>query len=176
MSTRILAISGSLRRESHNRLLLHLAQEHAPDGVDVVIWDGLADVPAYNEDHEVDPGPAVMALRTAIVDADALLIATPEYNFGVPGALKNALDWASRPYGASALSGIPASVMGASPSSFAASQSRGDLRRALALSGASVDEETIGFRSERLTTERAAVVAEVTDVVRALAGRIGVPV
>jgi chromate reductase len=176
VSTRILAISGSLRRESHNSLLLRLAQEHAPPGIEVEIWDGLADVPAYNEDNEPDPGAAVIALRTAIIDAHALLIATPEYNFGVPGALKNALDWASRPYGASALSGIPTSVMGASPSSFAASQSRGDLRRALALSGASVDEETVGFQTERLTVERDAVVAEVTDVVSALAARVGVPV
>jgi chromate reductase len=176
VTTRILAISGSLRRESHNSLLLRLAQEHAPAGVEIEIWDGLADVPAYNEDNEPDPGDDVIALRTAIVDADALLIATPEYNFGVPGALKNALDWASRPYGASALSGVPTSVIGASPSSFAASQSRGDLRRALALSGASVDEETIGFRSERLTTEREAVIAEVADVVSALAARVGVPV
>jgi chromate reductase len=176
VTTRILAISGSLRRESHNTLLLRLAQEHAPADVEVVLWDGLADVPAYNEDNEVDPGPAVTELRAAIAEADALLIATPEYNFGVPGALKNALDWASRPYGASALSGVPTSVMGASPSSFAAVQSRGDLRRALALSGASVDEETIGFRSERLTTERDAVIAEVVGVVRALADRVGVPV
>ena len=176
MSTRILAISGSLRRASHNSVLLRLAQEHAPDGVEIVIWDGLADVPAFNEDRKVDPGSAVVALRTAIVDADALLIATPEYNFGVPGALKNALDWASRPYGASALSGVRTSVIGASPSSFAAAQSRGDLRRALALSGASVDEETIGFVAERLTTERDAVIGEVSDVVTALAARAGVPV
>ena len=175
MTTRVLAISGSLRRESHNSLLLRLAQEHAPDGVELVIWNGLADVPAYNEDDEADPGPAVVALRTAIADADALLIATPEYNFGVPGALKNALDWASRPYGSSPLSGIPTTVMGASPSSFAAAQSRGDLRRALALSGASVDEDTHGFVSERLTTERDVVIAEVTDVVSVLAARVGVP-
>jgi chromate reductase, NAD(P)H dehydrogenase (quinone) len=176
VTTRILAISGSLRRESHNSLLLRLAQERAPDHIEIVIWDGLADVPAYNEDNEVDPGAAVLGLRTALVDADALLIATPEYNFGVPGALKNALDWASRPYGGSALSGVPTSVIGASPSSFAAAQSRGDLRRALALSGASVDDETVGFVSERLTTERDAVIAEVSDVVRALAERVGVPV
>ncbi len=176
MTTRVLAISGSLRRESHNSLLLRLAQEHAPGHVEIVIWDGLADVPAYNEDLEVDPGDAVVGLRTSLVEADALLIATPEYNFGVPGALKNALDWASRPYGASALSGLPTSVMGASPSSFAAAQSRGDLRRALALSGASVDEETHGFPSERLTTERDAVIAEVADLVSALATRAGVRV
>ena len=175
VSTRILAISGSLRRESHNSLLLRLAQEHAPGHVEIVIWDGLADVPAYNEDHEHDPGAAVVGLRTAIVDADALLIATPEYNFGVPGALKNALDWASRPYGASALSGVPdvhhrrqpvvvrRRAVARRPAPGARPQRRvrrrGDGR----------------VRAERLTTERDAVIAEVSDVVSALAARIGVP-
>ena len=175
MTTRILAISGSLRQASHNTQLLRLAQEHAPDGVEIVIWDGLAAMPAYNEDLEVDPGEAVEELRAAIADADALLIATPEYNFGVPGALKNALDWASRPYGASPLTGKPTAVIGASPSSFMALQARGDLRRALALSGAVVDDETVGFHAERLTNEADAVVVEVCDVVRALTARVGVP-
>ena len=175
MTTRVLAISGSLRRASHNTQLLRLAQEHAPDGVEIVIWDGLADVPAYNEDLEVDPGEAVEGLRAAIAGADALLIATPEYNFGVPGALKNALDWASRPYGASALSGVPAAVIGASPSTFMAVQARGDLRRALALSGAIVDDETVGFHAERLTGEPENVAAEVAEVVRALTARVRVP-
>lgn len=176
MTTRILAISGSLRQASHNTQLLRLAQEHAPDGVEIVLWDGLADVPAYNEDLEGEPGAAVDDLRASIAGADGLLIATPEYNFGVPGALKNALDWASRPYGASALSGVPTAVMGASPSSFAAAQSRGDLRRALALSGALVDEDTHGFRSERLSNEPEAVAAEVAAIVTGLLDRVGVPV
>jgi chromate reductase len=175
VTTRVLAISGSLRQASHNTQLLRLAQEHAPDGVEIVLWDGLADVPAYNEDLEVDPGEAVEGLRGAIAGADALLIATPEYNFGVPGALKNALDWASRPYGASALTGVPTAVIGASPSSFMAVQARGDLRRALALSGAIVDDETVGFHAERLTSDPEAVAAEVADVVRALTARVGVP-
>jgi chromate reductase len=175
VTTRVLAISGSLRQASHNTQLLRIAQEQAPDGVEIVIWDGLADVPAYNEDLEVDPGDAVEELRAAIAGADALLIATPEYNFGVPGALKNALDWASRPYGASALTGVPAFVIGASPSTFMAVQARGDLRRALALSGAVVDDETVGFHAERLTTEPDAIAAEVADVVRALTARVGVP-
>jgi len=172
VTTRVLAISGSLRKASHNTQLLRIAQEQAPDGVEIVIWDGLADVPAYNEDLEVDPGEAVEELRAAIAGADALLIATPEYNFGVPGALKNALDWASRPYGASALTGVPASVIGASPSTFMAVQARGDLRRALALSGAVVDDETVGFHAERLTSEPDAVATEVADVVRALTSRV----
>jgi chromate reductase len=175
VTTRILAISGSLRQASHNTQLLRLAQEHAPDGVEIVIWDGLADIPAYLEDLEGAPGEAVDELRAAIAGADALLIATPEYNFGVPGALKNALDWASRPYGASPLTGLPTAVIGASPSSFMALQARGDLRRALALSGALVDDETVGFHAHRLTSETDEVTAEVCDVVRALAARVGVP-
>ena len=175
MTTRILAISGSLRQASHNTQLLRLAQEHAPDGIEIVIWDGLAAMPAYNEDLELDPGEAVEELRAAIAAADALLIATPEYNFGVPGALKNALDWASRPYGASALTGTPTAVIGASPSSFMAVQARGDLRRALALSGALVDDETVGFHAERLSSDPGAVAAEIAGVVRALTARVGVP-
>jgi chromate reductase len=175
VTTRVLAISGSLRAASHNTQLLRLAQEHAPDGVEIVIWDGLAEMPAYNEDLEVDPGETVEGLRTALAEADALLIATPEYNFGVPGALKNALDWASRPYGASPLTGLPTSVVGASPSTFMAAQSRGDLRRALALSGALVDDETTGFHAERLLAEPDAVAAEVAAVVRELTARVGVP-
>ena len=175
MTTRILAISGSLRQASHNTQLLRLAKDHAPQGVEIEIWDGLADIPAYNEDLEVDPGEAVETLRTAIAEADALLIATPEYNFGVPGALKNALDWASRPYGASSLTGVPTAVIGASPSSFMAVQARSDLRRALALSGALVDDETVGFHAARLTGEPEIVAAEVADVVRALTARLRVP-
>jgi chromate reductase, NAD(P)H dehydrogenase (quinone) len=174
VTTRVLAISGSLRQASHNTQLLRLAQEHAPHGVEISIWEGLADLPAYNEDLEVDPGEVVEGLRAAIAGADALLIATPEYNFGVPGALKNALDWASRPYGASALTGVPTAVIGASPSSFMAVQARGDLRRALALSGAIVDDETTGFHAERLTSDPEAVAAEVVEVVRALTARVGV--
>jgi len=175
VTTRVLAISGSLRAASHNTQLLRLAQEHAPDGVEILIWDGLAEMPAYNEDLEVAPGEAVEDLRAAIAGADALLIATPEYNFGVPGALKNALDWASRPYGASPLTGLPTAVIGASPSTFMAAQSRGDLRRALALSGALVDDETTGFHAERLGSDPEAVAAEVAEVVRALTARVGVP-
>jgi chromate reductase, NAD(P)H dehydrogenase (quinone) len=98
--TSVLAISGSLRRQSANSLLLRIAQEQAPADVEVVLFDGVAAIPAFNEDLEDAPPAPVIALREAIAAADALLLATPEYNFGVPGALKNALDWASRPYGA----------------------------------------------------------------------------
>ncbi len=164
----VLALSGSLRRDSVNTLLLRIAQEQAPDGVDVVLYSGLADVPAFNEDDEAAPGPAVIALREAISSADGLLLSTPEYNFGVPGALKNALDWASRPYGDSVLTGRRAAVMGVSPSPFAARQARTDLRRSLALAGAVVDDETTGFVAGRLDTDRLGVERDVRDALAQL--------
>jgi len=95
---RVLGISGSLRRGSHNRRLLRAAGAMLPSGVALVTWDGLADLPAFDEDREASPPESVVAFRAAIEATDALLIATPEYNASVPGALKNALDWASRPF------------------------------------------------------------------------------
>jgi chromate reductase len=116
MTLRILGIAGSLRAASFNRALLHTAIEVAPEGVAIDIFDGLGAIPAYNADVEAQGDPAaVVALKTAIADADALLIATPEYNYGVPGVLKNAIDWASRPPGTCVLNGKPAALMGATP-------------------------------------------------------------
>ena len=135
---RILAISGSLRRDSYNTALLRAARDIAPAGVAVELYDGLAAIPAFNEDLEGDPPAAVADLRGRIAEADALLVATPEYNGSAPGALKNALDWASRPRGAAALIAKPAAVIGASPSSFGAQWAQEQVRRALMLSGAMV--------------------------------------
>src|SRR3954469_21796183 len=95
---RILGIAGSLRRGSHNRRLLRAAGDALPPGANLAEWDGLAGLPAFDEDVENDPPEAVRELLDAITRADALLIATPEYNASLPGALKNALDWASRPF------------------------------------------------------------------------------
>lgn len=112
---RVLGIAGSLRAGSYNRALLRAAQEVAPEGMEIRTFD-LAPIPLYSGDVEVlgDPEP-VAALKTAIREADALLIATPEYNYGIPGVLKNAIDWASRPPGQSVLNGKPAALMGATP-------------------------------------------------------------
>ncbi len=96
--TRVLGIPGSLRQASFNRRLLDLARSLAPSGVEIVLWDELKAVDPFDEDDEGDPPPAVQTWRAAIVAADALLIATPEYNSSLPGQLKNALDWASRPH------------------------------------------------------------------------------
>ena len=112
---RVLGIAGSLRAGSFNRALLRAAQELAPVGMEIRAFD-IAEIPLYNGDVEArgDPEP-VTALKAAIREADALLIATPEYNYGVPGVLKNAIDWASRPPDKTPLRGKPAAIMGASP-------------------------------------------------------------
>ena len=136
---RILAIPGSLRHDSHNaRLLRHIA-EQAPAGVEVELWDGLKSVPPYDEDDDVDPAPpAVAALRDSIAAADGLVIATPEYNSSIPGVLKNAIDWASRPRASTPLQGKPAVVLGASTGSFGAVWAQAELRKVLAATGARV--------------------------------------
>ena len=110
---RILGIAGSLRESSYNRALLRAARELLPEGVELVEHD-LRDLPFYDGDVEAAGDPdSVVAFKEAIRDADALLIATPEYNRGVPGVLKNAIDWASRPALASPLTGKPVAIMGA---------------------------------------------------------------
>jgi chromate reductase len=112
-SVRILGIAGSLRKGSYNRAALRVAAELAPDGVAIDIFeiDGL---PGFNEDEEQSPPPKVVHLKQRITASDAILFVTPEYNYSVPGVLKNAIDWASRPYGKSAWDGKPAAIMGAS--------------------------------------------------------------
>jgi len=136
---RILAIAGSVRRDSHNaRLLRHLA-ERAPDGVEVEIWDGLKSIPPYDEDDDIEPAPAaVAALREAVADADGLLFATPEYNSSIPGVLKNAVDWVSRPRQSTPFQNKPAAVIGASTGSFGAVWAQAELRKVLASAGARV--------------------------------------
>jgi chromate reductase, NAD(P)H dehydrogenase (quinone) len=138
---RILAISGSLRRGSYNAALLAAAAAERPPGVEFVVWRGLAGVPAYDEDRDVEPAPRpVAALRAEIERADAVLIATPEYNASVPGALKNALDWASRPYSANPLRHKRVAVIGASTGLFGAVWAQAELRKVLKTTGASVIE------------------------------------
>jgi chromate reductase len=135
----VLGIAGSLRRGSLNRALLAAAGHHLPAGARLVVWDGLAALPPFDEDVETGPPPAAVAdLRTALAGADALLVATPEYNASLPGALKNAVDWASRPHGASALNGKPAAVVGAGPGPTGAATAQADLRRVLERAGAAV--------------------------------------
>jgi chromate reductase len=129
---RILAISGSVRRGSTNTALLRAAAEEAPEGVEVVLWTGLKEIPPYDQDDDVVPGPpAVEAFKEAVRDADAVLIATPEYNFSVPGVLKNAVDWASRPLATTVFRNKPVAVIGASSGMFGAVWSQAELRKIL---------------------------------------------
>lgn len=137
-TTRILAIPGSLRAESYNHKLLEAARELAPADVEVELWDGLKRVPPFDEDDENDPGAAVLELRDAIANADAVLIATPEYNASLPGQLKNALDWASRPRRTSVLRGKPVAVIGAGPRPSAAVHGVSEARVVLGAIGAEV--------------------------------------
>jgi len=135
---KILGLSGSLRRDSHNTRLLAGTRKLLPSGIELVIFDQLGAVPAFNEDDEhLDP-PAVAALRAAIAGADAVLVATPEYNGSIPGTLKNALDWVSRPVSATPLKEKPAAVIGASTGLFGAVWAQAEMRKVLSTIGARV--------------------------------------
>lgn len=160
----VLGIAGSLREGSYNRALLRAAREAAPEGIRVRIYDGLGDVPPYDQDRDVSPAPAAVAdLRESIARSDALLVATPEYNHSVPGVLKNAVDWASRPYGESSLQEKPAAVVGASPSRFGAQWAQEDLRKVLEAAGAEVLDAglAVSRAPERLDGEGRLTDAEV---------------
>jgi chromate reductase, NAD(P)H dehydrogenase (quinone) len=138
---RVLGISGSLRRDSYNSALLRAAAERLPAGVELVEFERLREIPPYDADAELDGTPnAVRELREAMREADAVLIATPEYNHSIPGVLKNALDWASRPAGQSALMGTPAAVIGASTGMFGAVWAQAETRKVLSALGGRVVE------------------------------------
>jgi chromate reductase len=136
---RILGISGSLRRDSHNTTLLRAASKRPPAGFELELWEGLKAIPPYDEDDDGSTVPAAVAeLRDAIAGADAVLIATPEYNSSIPGQLKNALDWISRPLATSPLRNKPVAVVGASTGAFGAVWGQAELRKVLARIGARV--------------------------------------
>ncbi len=143
---RVLGVAGSLRRDSHNRSLLRAAAYEMPPEAELVPFEHLKDVEPFDETDERDAGggmPGADAFIRAIRDADAVLFVTPEYNGSIPGVLKNAVDWASRPTPAtSALANKPVAVIGASTSTFGAVWAQADLRKALGLAGARVlDQE-----------------------------------
>lgn len=148
---RVLGISGSLRRDSLNSALLRAAAERLPAGVELVEYEGLREIPPYDADLELDIVPAVVSeLREAIRAADAVLVATPEYNHSIPGVLKNAFDWASRPAGQSALNGTPAAVIGASTGMFGAVWAQAETRKVLgALGGRVVEAELPVARADK---------------------------
>lgn len=167
---RVLAISGSLRRDSHNTKLLRAAEELLPADVEVDLYDELELVPPYNEDRDGDEAPAGAAsLRARIAAADALLIATPEYNGSVPGQLKNAVDWASRPVRAGALWGKPVVVIGASTGFYGGVWAQAELRKVLATAGARVvdAEVAVSHAHERFDAEGRLANEEIHDELRA---------
>ncbi|HJU74763.1 MAG TPA: NADPH-dependent FMN reductase [Gemmatimonadaceae bacterium] len=126
----VFAVAGSLRKESWNRKLLRAAIELVPPGMLIHQFDGLKDIPPYNADLDVDPHPEpVRALKQMLAACDGLLIATPEYNYGIPGVLKNAIDWASRPPATSPLLGKVAMLMGASTGMIGTARAQQQLRQ-----------------------------------------------
>lgn len=125
---RILGIAGSLRRQSYNRGALRATTELVPEGATIEIFE-IDGIPGFNQDEEQNPPAKVVELKKRIREADAILFVTPEYNYSVPGVLKNAIDWASRPYGDSAWNGKPAAIMGASVGSIATARAQYHLRQ-----------------------------------------------
>src|SRR5919205_2594087 len=154
---RILGIAGSVRRGSHNRKLLRAAGNALPPGAELVEWDGLAGLPIFDEDLEYDPPAVVQDFLDEIEEADALLIATPEYNASLPGSLKNALDWASRPFPDNVLRDKPSAVIGASTGLFGAVWAQAEVRKALKASGAYVldSELPVGMADTAFTEDGA---------------------
>jgi chromate reductase len=149
---RVLGITGSLRRDSYNHALLREAAERLPAGAELIEFERLREIPPYDADLEAEVTPAAVAeLRQAMREADAVLVATPEYNHSIPGVLKNALDWASRPAGQSALMGKPAAVIGASTGMFGAVWAQAETRKVLgALGGRIVEVELPVARAKEL--------------------------
>jgi chromate reductase len=182
---KVLAISGSLRRDSLNTRLLRAAAELAPPGVEVELLDPsvIKELPIYDQDDDgTIPPVAARRLRGSIRLADALLIATPEYNGTIPGGLKNVIDWASRPRGEAALAHKPAAVVGASTGLFGAVWAQAETRKSLGVAGAKVleDEFPLGLADEafgedglllepELNERLAEIVAELSDQTRELA-------
>jgi chromate reductase, NAD(P)H dehydrogenase (quinone) len=166
---RVLAVSGSLRRDSFNTRLLRIAAEAAPAGVDVELWDGVRRLPLYDEDLEQGSVPeAVGRLRADWGNADAILFATPEYNGSVPGVLKNAVDWGSRPRGRAVLLNKPVAVVGASTGRFGAMWAQADLRKVLGVAGARVvgDELPVTLVHEKLAADGRLLDAELEERLR----------
>jgi len=152
---RILGIAGSLRGESYNRAALRAATELVPEGATIEIFE-LDGIPGFNQDEEKNPPAKVTELKKRIREADAILIVTPEYNYSIPGVLKNAIDWASRPYGDSAWDGKPAAIMGASVGTIGTARAQYHLRQMMVFLNMfpiNQPEVMIGNASERFDPE-----------------------
>jgi chromate reductase len=167
---RVLAVSGSLRRDSHNSRLLRAAAQQLPPGVELELYDGLKRIPPFDEDDDGSPAREVVEWRDAIESADAVLFATPEYNSSIPGQLKNAVDWASRPKAEAPLRNKPAAVIGASTSMFGALWAQAELRKVLSASGARVldTELAVATAHEAFDGEDQLIEEELGEVLRSV--------
>jgi len=165
---KVLGIVGSLRADSYNAMLMRAAADVLPSDVELVVYDGLRDIPAYDEDLEGAQDPAVEALKAAIAEADGVLFATPEYNGSIPGQLKNALDWVSRPFDHNPLRNKPVAVISASTGMFGAVWASAELRKVLGLIGArAVDRDTpVGFALSAFNEDGRLVGPESVEAVR----------
>jgi len=175
----VLALVGSLRAASVNRQIAELAVVHAPDGITVTTYEGLGDVPFYNEDIDGDAVPAAAEkLRAAVADADAVLVVTPEYNGSVPGVVKNAIDWLSRPYGQNAVAGKPLAVIGGALGQYGGVWAHDETRKSFGIAGANVVDALtfsvpIASLDGKHPRESAEIVANVDTVVTKLAAEVG---
>jgi len=166
----ILGIAGSLRSGSVNAQLLQLAALTLPGGVEFAVWEGLDEIPPFDEDTEEIPSVAVAGLRSAVAGADAVLIATPEYNGSIPGTLKNALDWGSRPGATNAFRGKPVAVIGASPGAFGGVWAHEETRKILGIMGARVVGAgfSLGKAPDRLAAPDNELLGQMREVVETL--------
>ena len=175
----VLGLVGSLRAASINRQIAELASEAAPDGVAVTIFEGLGDLPFYNEDidNDVDVPAAVTALRAAAAEADATLVVTPEYNGSIPAVIKNAIDWLSRPFGDSALKGKPLAVIGGAYGQYGGVWAHDETRKSFGIAGPRVVESIklsvpFGSLNGQHPREHAEVAANVRDAVGKLVAEV----
>lgn len=173
----VLTLVGSLRTASLNRQIAELAAENAPEGVRVTVFDGLGDVPFYNEDLDNGSVPTAGALRDAVAAADAVLVVTPEYNGTIPGVLKNAVDWLSRPYGTSAVNGKPLAVIGTALGQYGGVWAHDETRKSFGIAGADVVDVSFSLPGSELggahPRENARLVSAVGDVLAKLAAEVG---
>lgn len=175
----VLVLVGSLRAASVNRQIAEHAAANSPDGVSVSIYEGLADIPFYNEDIDGHDAPAAARrLRAAVADADAVLVVTPEYNGGIPAVVKNAIDWLSRPYGQNAVAGKPVAVVGAALGRYGGIWAHDETRKSLGIAGANVvDALTLSIPIRSLDGEHpresTGLVAALDDALKKVAAEAG---
>ncbi|WP_166903968.1 NADPH-dependent FMN reductase [Mycobacterium sp. DL440] len=176
--TRVLVLVGSLRAASVNRQIAELAVEQAPDGVELRIFDRLGELPFYNEDIDTaEVAESVVALRAAAGEADAALVVTPEYNGSIPGVLKNAIDWLSRPFGNGALKDKPLAVVGAALGQYGGVWAHDETRKSFGIAGPRVVEDLkLSVPSKSLDGKHPRENAEVAEALRDIVGKLTVEV